>query len=59
MKAAVIYYSQTGFTKRYAQWIAEAAGADCFGLKDAKKQDFRRRKPDNGKTDIGKSNAIK
>lgn len=40
MKTAVIYNSQTGFTKRYAQWIAEAAGADCFDLKDAKKRDF-------------------
>ncbi len=25
MKVVVIYNSQTGFTKRYAQWIAEAA----------------------------------
>ena len=30
MKTVVIYNSQTGFTKRYAQWIAEAAGADCL-----------------------------
>ena len=29
MKTIVIYNSQTGFTKRYAEWIAEAAGADC------------------------------
>ena len=40
MKTAVIYTSQTGFTRRYAQWIAEAAGADCFELKRARKQDF-------------------
>lgn len=40
MKTAVIYNSQTGFTKRYAQWIAEAAGADCLELKTAQKQDF-------------------
>lgn len=37
MKTVVIYHSQTGFTKRYAQWIAEAAGADCLTLSEAKK----------------------
>lgn len=37
MKIVVIYNSQTGFTKRYAQWITEAAGADCFELAEAKK----------------------
>ncbi len=36
MKTAIIYHSQTGFTKRYAEWIAEAAGADCFDLAEAK-----------------------
>lgn len=40
MKTAVIYHSQTGFTKRYAQWIAQAAQADCFDLASARKQDF-------------------
>lgn len=35
MKTVVIYNSQTGFTKRYAAWIAEAAGADCLELSDA------------------------
>ena len=38
MKTVVIYNSQTGFTKRYAKWIAKAAGADCFALADAKKK---------------------
>lgn len=38
MKTIVIYNSQTGFTKRYAQWIAEAAGADCVELSEAKKK---------------------
>lgn len=38
MKTIVIYNSQTGFTKRYAQWIAEAAGADCLELQEAKKK---------------------
>lgn len=40
MKTAVVYTSQTGFTKRYAQWIAEAAGADCLTLSEAKKKDM-------------------
>lgn len=40
MKTIVIYNSQTGFTKRYAEWIAEAAGADCLPLAEAKKKDM-------------------
>ncbi len=40
MKTVVVYNSQTGFTKRYAQWIAEAVGADCMPLKDAQKADM-------------------
>ncbi|MEY8284285.1 flavodoxin domain-containing protein [Lachnospiraceae bacterium 50-23] len=40
MKTIVIYNSQTGFTKRYAEWIAEAAGADCLELSAAKKKDW-------------------
>lgn len=40
MKTIVIYNSQTGFTKRYAEWIAEATGADCFKLSVAKKKDL-------------------
>ena len=39
MKTAVIYTSQTGFTKRYAEWIAEKSNADIFNLKDAQKKD--------------------
>lgn len=38
MKIIVIYNSQTGFTKRYAEWIAEATGADCLELSVAKKE---------------------
>lgn len=38
MKTAVIYNSQTGFTKRYADWVAEAAGADCLELAAAKRK---------------------
>lgn len=40
MKTIVVYSSQTGFTKRYAQWIAQEAGADCLALSDAKKKDL-------------------
>lgn len=40
MKTIVIYHSQTGFTKRYAEWIAQAAGADCLELSKAKKRDL-------------------
>ena len=37
MKTIVIYTSQTGFTKRYAEWISEASGAECVDFKQAKK----------------------
>ena len=40
MKTIVIYHSQTGFTKRYAKWIADAAGADCLDLSEAKKKNL-------------------
>lgn len=40
MRTIVIYNSQTGFTKRYAEWIAEAAGADCLALAEAKKKNL-------------------
>lgn len=38
MKTIVIYHSQTGFTKRYAEWIAQEAGADCLELSAAKRK---------------------
>lgn len=40
MKTIVIYNSQTGFTKRYAEWIAGECGADCFELGEAKKKNM-------------------
>ena len=40
MKTIVIYTSQTGFTRRYAQWIAQAAKADCLKLAAAKIKDL-------------------
>lgn len=40
MKTIVIYNSQTGFTKRYAEWIAEKANAECMEYSKAKKTDL-------------------
>ena len=37
MKAIVIYSSQTGFTKKYAEWISEAAACECVEFKKARK----------------------
>ena len=38
MKTLIVYTSQTGFTKRYAGWIAEKSQADIFNLKDVQKK---------------------
>ena len=38
MKALVVYTSQTGFTKRYAEWIARRLQADLMDVHDAKKK---------------------
>ena len=38
MKTLVIYSSQTGFTERYAGWIAEEVTADRITIKEAKKK---------------------
>lgn len=35
MKTLVLYESHTGYTRRYAQWISEALGADILPLKEA------------------------
>lgn len=35
MNAIVIYRSKTGFTKRYAEWIAAALGCEALAWKDA------------------------
>ncbi|MBP0976680.1 MAG: flavodoxin domain-containing protein, partial [Oscillospiraceae bacterium] len=37
MKALVIYTSQTGFTKKYAGWLAEELGAEAVDVNDVKK----------------------
>ena len=38
MKTLIIYTSQTGFTKRYAQWLADRVGGDLLDLKEAQKK---------------------
>lgn len=40
MKTIVIYSSKTGFTKQYAEWIAEGTGAACLPLAEAKKKNM-------------------
>ena len=40
MKTAVIYNSQTGFTKKYAKWIAEELKADLMEFSKAKKKNL-------------------
>ena len=37
MKTIVIYNSQTGFTKKYAEWISEAVSCECVSFKQAAK----------------------
>lgn len=40
MNTIIIYTSATGFTKKYAEWIAERTGYEAVTLKDAKKMDL-------------------
>jgi menaquinone-dependent protoporphyrinogen IX oxidase len=40
MKAIVLYRSISGFTKKYAQWIAEELGADLFDCREVKPDAF-------------------
>lgn len=40
MKTAIIYVSQTGFTKQYAEWLAEEVMGDCIAFAEAEKMDF-------------------
>lgn len=37
-KTAIIYLSKTGFTKKYAQWIAEETEADTVSFKECNKK---------------------
>ncbi len=38
MKILVIYTSQTGFTKKYAEWISTKLNADILTIQEAKKK---------------------
>lgn len=38
MKTLIIYTSQTGFTKRYAQWLADRVQGDILTIDEAKKE---------------------
>ena len=40
MKTAIIYVSQTGFTKQYAEWLAEEVQGDCMTIAEAEKKDL-------------------
>ena len=40
MKTVIIYVSQTGFTKQYAEWISEEVGGDCFKLEEVEKKNL-------------------
>jgi len=42
LRIAVVYTSTTGFTQKYAMWIAEALEAECYKLKDMKNDDFEK-----------------
>ena len=39
MKTLIVYTSQTGFTQKYAEWLAEDMKADILNLKEAQKKD--------------------
>ncbi len=38
MKTIIVYSSQTGFTKRYVDWLSEELNADVVTIADAKKK---------------------
>lgn len=38
MKTIIIYTSQTGFTERYAKWLAEEVSGEILTLEEAKKK---------------------
>ncbi|MDO5423617.1 MAG: flavodoxin domain-containing protein [Eubacteriales bacterium] len=40
MKAVVIYYSKTGFTEKYAKWLAGELDCPCLSLDKGKKTDL-------------------
>ncbi len=40
MNAIILYYSKTGFTKRYARWICEALSCECVPFEQRGQIDF-------------------
>ena len=38
MKKVIVYSSQTGFTKRYTEWLAKKINAETMSIKDAYKK---------------------
>lgn len=40
MKSVVIYKSKSGYTKKYAEWLAQAISADLFEAENFKKEQF-------------------
>ena len=41
MKTIVVFKSNTGFTKRYGEWIAQELGCDAVSLKDVSAEKLR------------------
>jgi len=41
MKYLVVYKSKTGFTEKYAQWIAKELSADIYNYKEINKENFK------------------
>lgn len=40
MKAVIFYYSKTGFTRKYANWLADTLECEAIGLHEAKTSDW-------------------
>ena len=38
IKTLIVYTSQTGFTRKYAQWLAESTEADIFDQRNVQKK---------------------
>ena len=39
MKTLIVYFSQTGFTQKYTEWLAEALGGTAVTMKEASKKE--------------------
>lgn len=42
MKTLIVYWSKTGFVKKYAEWLAEELGADVISGKKIKKENLNK-----------------